>query len=256
MSFQKVEAGRGVEWIKQAFSLLMANPGVLLVGALILGVLSAIPILNLVMVVIAPALCGGLIYAMREQDRGGTPEVGQVFAAFQQQGKIGPMLLLCLPALIGGVVLVILMFIFGGAAIMAIAAGASGSTGAGAAGMGGIFLVLIFAIAIGLFVAATTFHAIPRVMLDGIEPFAAMKESLSASLANIGAMLLYWVIVFVVFLVLGLVIGWIPILGGLVLFSVYYGIYCGAAYAAYKDLFGSSIAPVDYMPPPPAPPPL
>jgi uncharacterized membrane protein len=255
MSFQKVEAGRGLEWLKKAFALVMANPGVFLVMALIIGVLGAIPVINLAMIVIGPALSGGMIYAMREQDNGGRAEIGQLFAAFQQQGKIGPMLLLCLPAIAGFVVILVLTFIFGGAAILGMmAGGASGSTGASAAGIGGLFLLMVCVLVIVFLIAALTFFAIPRVMLDSVEPFQAMKESLSAVLGNILPMLVYGLIMLVSFFVLAIVIGWIPILGILVLMTLYYAISCGASYAAYVDVFGvSTAAPVEYMPPAPPP---
>ena len=250
MSFGKVEAGKGIEWIKSAFQIAMSNPGVFLVIALIIGVLGASPIINLVTIVIGPALYGGFMYAAQKQDRGDAPQIGDVFAAFQIPGKAGPMLMLCLPGIAAAVVLAVLGFVLVGGAIMA---AMSGSDGMGAAGMGGIFLFGILALAVGLVVGAMMFFAIPRVMLDGVEPIAALKESLSAVLANIGAVLLFFVALIVAFFLAAILIGWIPLIGMLVIMLAATTIFTLGSYSAYKDVFGASythVAPIV----PPAPP--
>ncbi len=252
MSFGKVEASKGIEWIKSAIEIAMKNPGVFIVIALIIGVLGAIPIINLVTVIIGPALYGGFMYAAQKQDRGETPEIGDVFAAFQIPGKIGPMLMLCLPGVAAMVVIVALIFVFVGGAIMA---AMSGSSGASAAGFGGIALVGLLSLAIALVVGAMMFFSIPRVMLDGVEPIAALKESVSAVLANIGAVLLYFVVLFVGFFVLAIVVGWIPLVGALVLMLAGSTVFALGSYAAYRDVFGAGAPVAMVVPPsPPAPP--
>jgi hypothetical protein len=98
MSYRSVEAGRGASWIREGYELVMRNPGVFLTMALILAVLQAIPLLNLAMVVLGAALFGGFLWAMREQDAGRPAELRHLFTAFQVPGKLGPMIVLCLPA--------------------------------------------------------------------------------------------------------------------------------------------------------------
>jgi hypothetical protein len=248
MSFGKVEAGKGIEWIKSAFNIVMRNPGVFVVIALIIGVLGAIPIINLAMIVIGPALYGGFMYAAHRQDNGETPEIGDVFAAFKIPGKAGPMLMLCLPSIAAAIVLGVLGFILVGGALMA---AMSGSGGLGAAGMGGILLFGVLALAVALLVGAMMFFAIPRVMLDNVEPIAALKESVSAVLANIVAVLLFFVVMFVGVFVLAIVVGWIPLVGALVLMLATSIVFTLGSYSAYKDVFANSG--VVYAPPP-APP--
>lgn len=252
MSYQKVEAGRGLAWITEGVQLLMKNPGVLLVMAFLLGLFQAIPLLNFLMIIVGPALVGGYLYALRETDQGGTAQIGQLFLAFQQPGKAGPMLALCIPWIVGVVLMIVCMFLFGGAAMMAMfAGGASQSAGGMAAGMAGMFVGLVIVLAIIFVISALLFFAIPRVMFDNVEPFAAMKESLSAVLANIGPLLLYGVILLVGFFVLGLLIAWIPFLGMIVIMTLYYGVSSAAVYLAYRDVFGTSAVAAEMPPAPP-----
>ncbi len=108
MSFGKVEAGSGVNWLTEGIRIIMANPAAFLVMGLILAVINFIPILGgLVLTICGPALIGGIVYAAREQAEGCKAEIAHLFRAFQEPGKIGPMLLLCLPAIVGGAVLLI-----------------------------------------------------------------------------------------------------------------------------------------------------
>jgi uncharacterized membrane protein len=95
---------------------------------------------------------------------------------------------------------------------------------------------------------ALQFFAIPRVMLDGIEPFAAMKESLNACLANIGAFLLFGIILFVAFFVLAALLTLLPLLGWLALMTVASVVFGCAEYVAWRQVYAGS---ANRMPPPP-----
>lgn len=255
MSHTHIPAGNGFQWISSAIEMVMKNPAVFIVMALIIAVLGAIPIINLAMLILGPALYGGLIYAAARQDRGETAEIGDLFAAFQQPGKIGPMILLCLPSIAAVVVLIVLGFVLVGGAVLAMLGGQS--SGVGAAAIGGLLLFFPLALLVGLVTGALLFFAIPRVMLDAVEPFAAFKESLSAVLANIGAVLLFALVLIVAFMVLGAVLIFIPLLGPLALMLAGTLIGTFGSYAAYRDVFGSGPAVMPAAPPapPPAPPP-
>ena len=112
---------------------------------------------------------------------------------------------------------------------------------------------------IGLAVFGLVFFAVPRVAFDDIEPVAAMKESINASIANIVPLLVYFAIVIafcIVFGIVAFVLLFIPILGwlllgliGLALLIVGIPWGSGLAYAAYQDVFGRAAA----TEPPPAP---
>lgn len=253
MSFRKVEAGSGVNWLTEGFRIIMANPAAFLVMGLILAVVNFIPILGgLVLTICGPALIGGIVYAAREQAEGSKAEIAHLFRAFQEPGKIGPMLLLCLPAIVGGAVLLICAFVFGIGALIGggLSAASSSSTSALVGGLGGgAFVLLLIAMGLMFLIYALQFFAVPRVMLDGVEPFAAMKESLSACLANVGAFLVFAIVLFVSFVVLAIALMLVPILGWLALVTVATVVYACAEYVAWRQVYGAAAGSV----PPPVP---
>ena len=252
MNPHPVPAGNGVQWISSAITIVMGNPAVFVVMALIIAVLGAVPVINLIMLILGPALYGGIMYAAARQDRGETAEIGDLFAAFQQSGKIGPMILLCLPSLAAVVVLVVLGFVLFGGALLSVMGGHM--SGVGAAALSGALLFIPLALLVALAVVALLFFAVPRVMLDGIEPLAACKESLATVFANFGAVALFVVVFFASFLVLALVLAFIPLLGPLLLGLGSTLVATLGSYAAYREVFAGGV-PAAASAPPPAPPP-
>ena len=255
MSYKSVDAGRGVVWLGNAFALLMKNPAVLLVMALILAVFQAIPVLNFALVFIGPALFGGYLYAMREQDQDRPAEIAQLFAAFQIPGKIGNMLLLCVPGLVVSVVCSLLVFVFISGAVLGAALGSGSGNSMGlmaGVGLGGLIAALII-LGFVLALYAVLFFAVPRVMFDEVEPFTAMTESVSACLANLGAMLLVGVAVLFAGMVSFLILGFLGMIG-LVLWGVaFWAMAAAVSYVSYKDVFG--VRDMNVLTPPPPPPP-
>jgi hypothetical protein len=259
MSYQTVEAGRGIEWLKGAIQIAMANPGVFVVMALILAVVAVVPIVGqLALLVFGPALFGGFIWAIREHEQGRSTEIGQLFTAFQQPGKLGPMVMLCLPTVAAGLLMVVVAFFAFGAALLGVASGGGDSSGAGAvAAIGGAVLAGVVGLVLGVVLFLLLIFSIPRVMFDGIDPIAAMKESLAAGMANIVAVIVLFVLLLVILLVVTALTFWLPLIGQLVQFTIVYALFCGVIYFAYKDVFGvADAAPPAYVPPPapPAPP--
>jgi hypothetical protein len=253
MSFRKVDTGSGMSWLTEGFRIIMANPVAFLVMGLILAVVNFIPILGgLVLTICGPALLGGIVYAAREQAEGAKAEIPHLFRAFQEPGKIGPMLLLCLPAIVGGALLLICGFVFGIGALIGggLSAATNSSTSALVGGLGGgVFVLLLIAVALMFLIYALQFFAVPRVMLDGVEPFAAMRESLSACLANIGAFLVFAVVLFVSFVVLAIALMLVPMLGWLALVTVATVVFACAEYVAWRQVYGGAASSM----PPPAP---
>ena len=258
MSYRSVDLSRGINWLTDAIALVMKAPAVFLVQALIVAVISIIPILGqLALLVLGPALLAGLVWSMREADQGREPQIGQLFEGFTQPGKIGALIALCLPAIAGMAILFVLGFLFVGGALIGAALSGGGDGAAAALGFGGgmlMFLLLCMLVALAIY--SLVVFAIPRVMFDGEEPFAAMKESLSASLANIGPLLLFSVIFFFAALIVMAVLSLIPVLGTLVAYLAIHAVLAGAIYVAYKDVWGSGGALVEtvIVPPPPGPP--
>jgi len=259
MSFGKVDAGNGLNWLTEAIGIVFRNPGAFLVMALVVGVINLIPFLgSLAILVCGPALIGGIVYAARTEAEGGKAEFGQLFQAFQQPGKIGPMLLLCLPTVVGAALLLVCGLVFGlGALISGGLSAANGSSlGAGAIG-GGVLVLMLIGLVVVLAIYAFQFFAIPRVMLDGVEPFAAMKESFAACLGNIGAFLVFGVVFTVICAVAAMVLVWIPIIGWIVMSGVATVILGAALFIAWRQVYATGATSASTVPPPApeAPPP-
>ena len=252
MSFGKVDAGNGLNWLTEAIGIVFRNPGAFLVMALIVGVINLIPFLgSLAILVCGPALTGGIVYAARTEAEGGKAELGQLFQAFQQPDKIGPMLLLCLPTVVGAALLLVCGLVFGLGALLGggLSAANGSSLGAGALG-GGVLVLMLIGLVVVLAIYAFQFFAIPRVMLDGIEPFAAMKESFAACLANIGAFLVFGVVFTVICCVAAAVLIWIPIIGWIVMSGVATVILGAALFVAWRQVFAAGAVAASTIPPP------
>lgn len=259
MSSRKFEIGDVFNWFTSAIQLAMKNPGVFIVMALIYAVISAIPLLNLAVVVIGPALQGGFVWAAREEEQGRKADISHLFIAFQQPGKAGPMITLCLPTVALMLVVGVIVFVMFAGAIFAASSGSSGGAGLGFAGMALAGLLMIPA---AIAVAFMLYFAVPRVMLDGVAPFDAMKESFAICMANLVAIVVGFLCVGIAFFIIAILIGWIPLIGALALGILGALIGGPSMYFAHRQVFGSSEpaqppmappAPMD-PPAPPAPP--
>jgi hypothetical protein len=258
MAFQKVPAGNGLQWITESVNLILKNPAPFALMGLVVGVISMIPILGgLALLVIGPALYGGIMFAAREEHAGRKADFQHLFQAFKQEGKLPKMLVLCLPGVIAVVILGVLgAVLLSGALLGAGVSGANGGDGtvALAALGGGALLFGLIALVVGLACYALTFFATPRVMLESAEPMEAMKDSARAVLANIGAVLVYCGILLLAFIVLGAILSIIPLIGQLILMVAITPLVSVAAYVAWRHVYRNDIT--QEIPPatPPAPP--
>lgn len=245
MAFQKVPAGNGLQWITDSVNLIMKNPAPFLLMGLVVGVISMIPILGgLALLVLGPALYGGIMYAAREQQSGRKADFQQMFQAFKEDGKLPKMLMLCLPGVAALVILGVLgVVLLGGAMLGAgVSASASADPGASLAAFGvGALLFFLIALVVGIACYAFTFFATPRVMLEGSEPIEAMKDSVRAVLANIGPVLVYCGILLLVFLVVGAILSIIPLIGSLILMTAITPLVAVAAYLAWRQVYRQDI---------------
>lgn len=244
MGARKIQAGSGIEWIGGAFQLILQNPVAFLVMGLIVAAIGIVPLLGgLVTIVLGPALYGGIVHAAREQDQGRNADIGQLFRAFSEPGKIGPMIMLCLPSIAGAVLLFVLLIIFVGGALLGggLSALGSGSSSAILGALGGSALVLVpLVLAIALAIYALQFFAIPRVMLEGVDPMAAMKQSFSDCLANAGAFLVFVGVLMVGVIVLGVVLAVLGFLGSLLVFTVLAPVVGCGLYLAWRQAYGGA----------------
>jgi uncharacterized membrane protein len=247
MSFIKVDSNQGLEWIKGGIRQITQNPTVFLVNALIILVLSSlvtsVPIVGVIVSMLAaPVFTAGMLFAFNEQHEGREAQIEHLFVGFKDQKKLINLILLGLPLVLWMVALSILGFLFIGGALLG-AAGASLTSSVGASywaglGIGAVVLFVLF-VALGLAASALVVFAVPRVFFDGIEPFSAMKESLRACIANLGAMLIFALILMGIYLVSCLLLI-VPILGWIAFFVVALGLSAtsiGGIYLAYRSIF-------------------
>jgi hypothetical protein len=256
MAFQRVPAGRGLQWLTDAVQLVLQNPVPFALMGLVVGVIALVPLLgSLALLILGPALYGGVMYAAREQQAGRAADFQQLFQAFKEDGKLPKMLVLCLPGVVAGVVIVALAVMFIGGALLG--GGLSASAGASSSALGtslgvGTAVFVLVALAVGLASYALTFFATPRVMLEAAEPFDAMKDSLQACLANIGAVLVFVAILLGTVVLLSVLLSLIPILGQLLLMVALVPVASAASFFAWRDVYRQ---PITQELPPATPPP-
>jgi hypothetical protein len=233
MGGRAVSAGQGWTWIADGFGLFKKAPGMwialVIVLFVILIVLAFIPLLGAVATfLLMPLFLAGLMLGCRSLQGGGGLEVGHLFAGFKEH--TGNLIVLGALA-IGGWILVMLpvIAIVGAGTIFGMMRGDA----AGAAAMGGSFvLAWLIAMALSIPIYMALWFAPALVVLRGLAPVAAIKESFLGCLKNIVPFLIYGIVM----LVLGIVaaiplgLGWL-VLGPVAIASIY---------VAYRDIYGDA----------------
>jgi len=194
-------------------------------------VLNLVPLIGgLVMAVITPALVAGFMKMAHDIEAEQTVGVGHLFQPIQDHERRVPLLLLGLVALLAAVVMAVVMALFvGGAAQMGGATGGMGDTMAfPLAGIG--FFGLIVILLLYLVVFAVLAFSIPLVYFRGLEIGEAIPASVRGTLMNLGPLVIFSLIYFVLafFAMIPLGLGFL-VLGPVVL---------AAVYGAYVEIFG------------------
>jgi len=233
MGGRAVEAGRGWTWIADGFGLFKKAPGMwialVIVLFVILVVLAFIPLLGLVATfLLMPLFLGGLMLGCRALQGGGELELGHLFAGFKEH--TGNLIVLSALSIAGWIIVMLpVIAIVGAGAIFGMMRGDA----AGAAAMGGSFvLAWLVAMALSIPIYMALWFAPALVVLRGLAPVAAVKESFVGCLKNIVPFLIYSIVL----LVLGIVaaiplgLGWL-VLGPVAIASIY---------VAYRDIYGDA----------------
>lgn len=230
---RSVDAGRGVGWWQDAWTLFMKNAGMWLVMGVILLVifivLNVIPFIGgLAAALLGPVFVGGWMLAARKLEGGGTLEVGDLFSGFQD--KLSSLVIVG-ALLLGAVVVIgIVAGVLGMGALAGAMMGGANNSGAGmAAAMGTGALALLVTLALSFVLGMAFWFAPALVVFRNLSPVDALKTSFSASLKNIVAIVLFGVLYFIAAIVASIPfgIGWLLLLPLVML----------AIYASYKDVF-------------------
>ena len=240
-AIRSVAAGRGLDWITAGWALFLRAPGPWIALVLLVVVISMIcnvvPLIgNLLSPFVSAVLSGGALLAARKLQTGATLQVADLFAIFSHPALKS---VLIVAGIYVGLILVAVMVFAGitiGAGGMAMLAGAmAGDASATAGGLLGVAFAALVFLALMAPVTAMYWFAIPAVLFQGTEPWTAMKQSLSACLANLLSLLVYGVLVLI-----ALGIAMIPfMLGLLVVVPVLFASWL----ISYQDIFGVEPAP-------------
>ncbi|MDR2614939.1 MAG: hypothetical protein LBC91_06425 [Candidatus Accumulibacter sp.] len=225
-----VEAGAVFAWLRLAWNLFMADPGVWIIGValLIAGfcVLMIVPLLGpLLAYLLAPIPAAGLLALCRKAADGERPRFSDLAVGLTRRttplillGAIsalallaihGVLLLLCGGSVIGG------LLIRGGAGIGLL--------------FGGPLAALLFSSLLFIPLWMALWFAPALVLFDGMSPLDACKTSFGACLKNIPPLLILALIALVLSFLAAVPAG----LGFLILIPVL----AGTAYASWQDVF-------------------
>ena len=225
-----VEAGRGLEWLKQGWQLFTRNPGMWIAIAVILMAivvaLSLVPVVGTLAVnFLLPVFAGGILLGCRSLAAGGAFGIDALFAGFKQNTT--NLILVGVFYLVGVLAITVLVFLVGGGA--AVTGGMMGrGPGVGMA-LGGFFLAMLLMLVLFVPLAMAVWFAPALVVFRNVAPLEAMKASFFACLKNLVPFLVYGVILFVL-----LMIAMIPFgLGMLIMLPVT----MGSVYASYAEIF-------------------
>lgn len=243
MTFQRVPPGNAVLWVSGAIQLLLANPVPFLLMGLAMTAIAMLPLLGaLVLLIAGPVFYAGIATAARTQHTGGAADFNQLLSGFQLPGKAGQLIALCLPGvgLFAFIALGVMLVISVGA--MAVSGGEKIEPTMDLVtlfGAGGLVTLVLLMLPLALAAAALLFFAVPRVMFDGVEPFAAMRESVRAVMANFGAFALAVLTLLVARFAVSVVLATIsPMLAILVAGVVFTPLLGALLYVAWADVFG------------------
>ncbi|MEJ7746974.1 MAG: BPSS1780 family membrane protein [Luteimonas sp.] len=293
MEIRKLPASRGLDWFKQSVNLGARNPRAVFGASLLLivvlylvallallpaisiakqdqtpalgSLLTAVAPVFLVVVFLVPILIGGLMHVIREAEAGRPVRALDLFAPFRQR-KAGSLAMLgviqLVLGLIGGVIMVSLAGADYWKDYLAALSGALSGRVPITPQPDNPMLMLLANLVFNYFSYAIMLLAVPLILFAGRSLGDAVKDSLRASVRNIGANLLAAVLfvggLVVATLLLMLLAMLVSAIAGLihkalagllvaVIFLVFAAVVLvvlvGGAYVAWRDTFGDEAAP-------------
>jgi hypothetical protein len=268
----RVDAGRGAAWFRGGIDLVLRNPVPLGVIALLFvvgtSVLSLVPVLGwIATALLVPVLGGGYMVALHEEHEGRGAQIEHLFRGFQDNDRFIQLMLLGLPGIAVAIAFFILVVLLVGVAALQVglSAALTGDAG-GAAALGiGALLAMLVGLVLVLAAIALVVFAVPRVMLDRVDAVTAMKESLAASVSNVGALAVFgllFIAALFALLIATVLVGWIPILGQIAAFAAWLAFGVGwiavsnaGVYLGWRDQWPGGVPVPEAAPPGPPPPP-
>lgn len=231
---RRTPAGAGFTWVGEGWKLFMKAPLMWVIAVVILVVLAVVSGLliigTLIFNLLSAVFSAGFVVACRSLERGGEFELEHLFAGFKAP-HVGNLIIVGLMFVLGGIVILIVGAMFAGVSvIMGLVMGSTGDVTAAAAGSTlALLLALLVMLALSVPLLAAYWFAPALVVLHGMGPLAAMKESFFACLKNIIPFLLYGIVMTVL-----AILATIPLALG---FLVWIPVAIASTYAAYRQIF-------------------
>jgi uncharacterized membrane protein len=236
-SFRRVDSSHGVEWWSAAWKLLF-NRGatavwiVMWVIAFVIYLL--LHIFHIIGSIVAHVglfiMAGGMMLAARKTEQGTAPAIGDLFSGFG--APLGPLVIAGALVMAAALVVYGALVIAGAGALFAAFYAAMAGNVALLAGLGATsLLLLLVALVLLLPVVMAAWLAPALIVFRQQPPVEALKASLAACWANLGALTVYGLlgIVFSIIATVPFLLGWF-VLGPLIVLS---------AYTTYRDLLDS-----------------
>lgn len=236
MNIRSIELNRGWGLFGRGWKNFASDPLtwvlVVVIFFLISLVLNLIPLLGgVVMAMITPALMAGFLKIAHDIDQGQKVAVGHLFQPIQDRERRVPLLLLGLVALLATVLMAVVVAVFVGSAIQAGGMGEVVQFPLAGIGFFGMFVMFLMYLAVFAILA----FSIPLVYFRGEELGDAIVASIKGTLTNLGPLVIFSLIYFVLAFFAMLPFG----LGFLVLAPVVFA----ALYGAYSEIFSGSVEP-------------
>ncbi len=225
-----VDPGAGINWLQAGWVGFKAG-GALLIGMvfvtlLVLLFLFWIPWLGVLLVpVVATFLFAGMLQSLRRQATGRAMQFDDLWSVFGDQDRMVHLAIVSLVPLLGSLL---------------------------RAALEGGFIGGLAGALVSVVVIALVYFAVPLVLFRNMEAPLALKASFEGVLANLPAVIVFWIACIVLLVIAVLPVG----LGLLVLVPVL----LGAAYEAYAEIYGdvelvpnqtAPPSPLEEPPPPP-----
>lgn len=250
-------AGAGWTWIQGGWRLFLRAPIMWFIALVILCMMALVmlvlPIIGrLIFYGLSGVLSAGLIVACRSLEKGGEFELGQLFAGFRSPRFVNLLILGLLVILGGAAIVMVFIGIVGFTLIDAfMSASVWDAVSIIQASATVILLGMLVAFSLMLPLLAAFWFAPALVIMHGVAPLAAMKESLVTFIRNFVPFFVYSVIGLLAIIVVALpaivpLIGWLVSFIG---FMVLVIVCITSTYAAYRQIFTEDAAPAAAAPP-------
>ncbi|NUS39926.1 MAG: hypothetical protein HOQ02_13005 [Lysobacter sp.] len=274
---RKVPASAGAEWLLGGFRLLRQSPVGFGTLGLVYGLIALVvglsaeksaplfALLELVLVVIAPVLVGGMVYAARAIDAGGHAAPEHLLQGVRD-GKVARLLATLLPQVVALLLCVLLLVLLVGGGdqlqqmartITELQAQARPDPAlAETLPIGRLMLWLLLVFVVGIVAGFFTFVAAPEIMFTDSPAFDAMRRSFRACVRNLPALIVFFVLtaiaalavylaVMLVALVARLIAGpmAMQLVAQLLSTAVLMPVITGAMYVGWKQMLADGAAP-------------